>query len=66
MSADESTAWEKWRVDHIREQLPGFMKSIERLSRQQLDDNQQYILQEIQLWLESIAPSDMSDADSPD
>lgn len=66
LSADETTAWEKWRVGRIQSQLPGFMKSLERLGRQQLDDNQQYIVQEMQLWLESIAPSDLSDAEAPD
>lgn len=67
MSADESANWEKWRVAHIKEQLPGFMKSLERLSQDAaLDDGKQFILQELQLWLESIAPSDMSDPSSPD
>lgn len=66
MSADEATAWEKWRVDHIRDQLPGFMKSMERLSRQSLTDEQQFILQELQLWLDNIAPSDMTDIDTPE
>lgn len=66
LSADEMTLWEQWRITHLQSQLPGFMKSMERLSKQQLDDSQQFILQELQLWLESIAPSDMSDPSSPD
>ena len=66
MSADESAAWEVWRVDHLQKQLPAFMKSIDRLSRQELTDKQQFIIQELQLWLESIAPTDNSDPSSPD
>lgn len=66
MSADESIAWEKWRLGRIQDQLPGFMKSMERLSRQTLTDEQQFILQELQLWLDNIAPSDMTDTDTPD
>lgn len=66
LSADESAAWEKWRVSRIQSQLTSYMKSLERLSQQQLDDNQQFVLQELQLWLESIAPSDTSDPDTPD
>jgi exodeoxyribonuclease-1 len=66
LSADETAVWENWRVGHLQSQLPGYMKSIERLSRQELTDSQQFILQELQLWLESIAPSDLSDASSPD
>lgn len=66
MSADESAAWEKWRVKHLQDQLPAFAKSMERLSRQELTDQQQFIIQELQLWLESVAPSDMSDPSTPD
>ncbi len=64
LGADELSRWEKWRVGRINKQLPMFMKSMERLSKQQLSDHQQYIMQEIQLWLQNIAPSDSSDADS--
>lgn len=66
LSADESATWEQWRIQHVKEQLPGFMKSMERLAKRQLSDQEQFILQELQLWLENIAPADLSDADSPD
>jgi exodeoxyribonuclease-1 len=66
MSADEAIAWEKWRVDRLQHQLPAFTKSLDKVSRQELTDNQQFIIQELQLWLESVAPSDMADASSPD
>jgi exodeoxyribonuclease-1 len=66
LSADESSNWESWRVAHLQSQLPDFMKSMARLGKQELDDNKQFILQELQLWLESIAPTDLSDASSPD
>lgn len=66
LSADEASAWEKWRVAQLQAQLPGFMKSMERVSKGELTDNQKFVLEELQLWLESIAPSDLSDASSPD
>lgn len=66
LSADEMVLWEQWRVARLQRQLPGFMKSMEKLSKQELTDNQQFTLQELQLWLESIAPSDMSDQSTPD
>lgn len=66
LSADETVAWEQWRVSRLQRQLPGFMQSMERLGKKELDDSQQYIIQELQLWLESIAPSDLSDTSSPD
>ncbi len=66
LSADESVAWEKWRVAHLQAQLPDYMKSVQRLAGKELTDNQQFVLQELQLWLESIAPSDVSDPSSPE
>lgn len=66
MTADETARWEQWRVKHLQSQLPSFMKSMQKLSSEQLSDDKQYVLQELQLWLESIAPSDLSDASSPD
>lgn len=66
LSADETVTWEKWRAERIQVQLPSFMKSMERLSKEQLTDHQQFILQELQLWLENIAPADLSDPSSPD
>lgn len=66
LSADEAKTWEQWRVSRLQRQLPGFMKSMEKFATQELSDSQQFILQELQLWLESIAPTDMSDPSSPD
>lgn len=63
LSASEAAAWESWRTAHIQERLNGFMKSMQASSTK-ADDNGQYILQELLLWLESIAPSDMSSQDS--
>lgn len=64
LSEDESRAWEKWRTERIAKQLPSFMKSLHTLAATELDDNKQYVMQEMQLWLESIAPVDTSDQDS--
>jgi exodeoxyribonuclease-1 len=64
LSQDESIAWEKWRADHIAARLPEFMKSLHKMAATEQDDNKQFILQELQLWAESIIPSDISDQDS--
>lgn len=70
LSADESATWEQWRVKHIQEQLPAYMKSMQRIAQRaattQLSEQEQFVLQELQLWLENIAPSDLTEADSPD
>lgn len=66
LSSGETVTWEKWRTERLQRQLPGFMEALQRISTKQVDDNQQFVLQELQLWLESIAPSDLSDPSSPD
>ncbi len=59
LSEIESRAWESWRTERIRSQLPQFMQSLQRLMR--LDDGNEFIVQELQLWLESVLPADYSD-----
>jgi len=58
LAEDESATWEKWRSGKIIAALPSFMKSLERLSHTTTDDNKQFLLQELQLWAESIVPID--------
>lgn len=59
LAEEESVAWEKWRSQKINAALPAFMKSLERLSKSTNDDNKQFLLQELQLWAESILPVDI-------
>lgn len=58
LAQDESVAWEKWRSDKITAALPEFIKSLGRLSSSIKDENKQFLLQELQLWAESIVPTD--------
>lgn len=58
LAEDELVAWEKWRSDKINANLPEFIKSLQKLSVIVKDENKQFILQELQLWVESIVPSD--------
>jgi exodeoxyribonuclease-1 len=57
LAEDEVVLWEKWRAARIHRQLPGFVKRLQELSKTANDD-QQFILQELQLWAESIVPLD--------
>ena len=59
LAEDESVAWEKWRSEKIQAALPGFMKSLSRLAATVTDDNKQFVLQELQLWAESVMPADI-------
>jgi exodeoxyribonuclease-1 len=58
LAEDEVGLWEMWRGGRIQRQLPAFLKRLEELSRTTTDDNKQFILQELQLWAESIVPLD--------
>ena len=60
LSEDEARAWEQWRSSRVAAQLPGFMKSLQQLAATQTSDEKQFILQELQLWAESVMPTDVS------
>ncbi|MBC7943609.1 exodeoxyribonuclease I [Candidatus Saccharibacteria bacterium] len=59
LAEDEAIAWEKWRTSRINDSLPGFMKSLKSLSLSIKDQNKQFVLQELQLWAESVLPVDL-------
>lgn len=58
LSEDEVRAWQTWRAARIAKTLPGFMKRLSELSSQGRDE---FILEELKLWAESVVPSDTSD-----
>lgn len=57
LAEDEMQQWEEWRAARINAQLPNFVKSLARLATT-ADDAKQFVLQELQLWAESIVPLD--------
>lgn len=57
LAEDEVGAWEEWRAARIKKQLPDFVGRLQKLAATHTtDDSKQYILQELQLWAESIVP----------
>jgi exodeoxyribonuclease-1 len=66
LTEDESRQWELWRAQHIQERLPLFMKSLQRLGTTEVNEEKQFVLQELQLWLESVMPTDLEEAESPE
>jgi exodeoxyribonuclease-1 len=56
MSADEQAEWEEYRASRINNDLPNFTKELQRLSAN-VDDRQAFLLQELKLWAESVAPA---------
>ena len=57
LSEDETILWEEWRASHIASRLSQFVSSLARVASKANDD-QQFVLQELQLWAESISPVD--------
>lgn len=57
LSDAEAIMWETWRSARLHMQLPKVLQSMQRLSAHASDD-QQFILQEIQLWIESTLPAE--------
>lgn len=60
LSQDEMLAWETWRAGRIALQLPPFMAALKRLAATEKDSGKQFILEELQLWAESVLPADMA------
>ena len=58
LAEEESVLWEEWRAQRITKQLPGFVKRLQDLSVKITDENKLFVLQELQLWAESIVPID--------
>jgi exodeoxyribonuclease-1 len=56
LAEDEMVIWEEWRAGRINASLPTFLESLRKLSVN-ADENKTFILQELQLWAESIIPS---------
>ncbi|MFZ2126478.1 MAG: exodeoxyribonuclease I [Candidatus Microsaccharimonas sp.] len=58
LAEDEVIIWEEWRAARISRQLPVFLTRLQQLSTSVTDDKKQFILQELQLWAESVVPLD--------
>ncbi len=57
LSEDEKTSWEQWRSNRLKSQLPSFLSALHRTAKN-ANDSQQFILQELQLWVEDVMPFD--------
>jgi exodeoxyribonuclease-1 len=58
LAEDEVGLWERWRADRLQRQMPAFVDRLQKLAAAESDENKQFILQELQLWAESIIPLD--------
>lgn len=58
LSESEAITWEQWRGERVKKQLPAFMRSLQRLASSSTKATDQYLIQELQLWAESIIPEE--------
>jgi exodeoxyribonuclease-1 len=56
LSETEAVRWEMWRGERLNAQLPSFLASLQKLART-ADDNQRFLLEELQLWAEAVMPA---------
>src|SRR5690606_20900087 len=56
LSEAEMVQWEQWRTKRLQAKLPSFVAALQKLSSAEVDDDKQFLLQELQLWAESIVP----------
>jgi len=63
LAEEEVPLWEEWRSQRILGQLPSFVKRLQELSAT-VSEDKQFVLQELQLWAESIVPTDNDWTDS--
>lgn len=56
MSEEEVGQWDSWRVERLAAQLPAFMQSLQKLAAHETGEKQ-FMLEELQLWAESILPA---------
>lgn len=57
LAGDERSEYEAWRAEYLQKAAPGFVKELDAVSRRSdLSDHQQYIIEELKLWLERVMP----------
>lgn len=59
LSESEREKWEQFKSDKFQRELPGYMQRLAQLAEQTHDTDRQFVLEEIQLWIESIMPVDV-------
>lgn len=57
LSETERADWEEYRANRVQTDLPKFTKALHYLAKKYNTERDQFLLQELQLWAESIAPA---------
>ena len=57
LSSQEKEIWEEYRAKNIQKMMPKFIQEFQEIvARQDLSSKEEFILEEIKLWLENIMP----------
>ena len=57
LSSQEKQIWEEYRAKNIQKMMPKFMQEFQEITaRKDLNSKEEFILEEIKLWLENILP----------
>lgn len=56
LSEEERAIWDQFKAAKFQRELPGYMQRLAQLSARTSDSRQQFVLEEVQLWIESIMP----------
>lgn len=57
LSQTERSEWEAYRIHRLAADLPQFTKELQRLAPSAATEREKFLLQELQLWAESIVPA---------
>lgn len=57
LNDDERAAWEAYRAQRLKADLPAFGQKLQALAAQPSDDRQRFLIEELKLWAESILPA---------
>ena len=61
LSSQEKEIWEEYRAKNIQKMMPKFIQEFQEIvARQDLSSKEEFILEEIKLWLENIMPDSNS------
>ncbi|HSE29398.1 MAG TPA: exodeoxyribonuclease I [Candidatus Saccharimonadales bacterium] len=58
LAEHEQASWESYRKERLQRDLPVFAQNLQTLGSQAQTTNSHFLLSELQLWAESIAPAD--------
>lgn len=58
LTSEDRAAWEDYRKKRFMRDLPGFTKELQKAGGESSAHDKEFLLQELTLWAESIAPSD--------